>query len=232
MSEPRAAWISRGELGREARRRPVVDRAEGDAFVVDGGDRVAEREDLVAARVGQDRAVPAHEAMEPAELGDQLVAGPEEEVVGVAENDVRADRPHLVGVERLDRRLRPDRHEGRGRNVAVRRAEDAGARGPVGGDDLKAHGARIGIRGPGARASRRSVVTRGRSRASAKATKTASLTVIAGCSSHARSNSATCGYLSSGNRVIRAIRPRPSSAVIRSRSTRSRTTERTSTSIR
>ncbi len=114
----------RGELGREARRRAVVDRAEGDAFVVDRGDRVAQREDLVAARIGQDRAVPAHEAVEPAELGDQLVAGPEEEVVGVAEDDVRAERPHLVGVERLDRRLRPDRHERRRRDVAVRGAED------------------------------------------------------------------------------------------------------------
>ena len=48
-----------GELGREARARAVVDAAERDAVVVDARDRVAQREDLEAARVGQDRRRPS-----------------------------------------------------------------------------------------------------------------------------------------------------------------------------
>ena len=53
------------ELGREARRRAVVDRSERDPVVVDLEQRVPEREDLEAARVGQDRPVPAREPCSP-----------------------------------------------------------------------------------------------------------------------------------------------------------------------
>ena len=75
--------------------------------------------------------------MQPAELGDHVVARAEVQVVGVAEDDLRADRAQLVRVEALDRSLRPDRHE-RGRpHVAVGGAEDPGARGAVGGGDLE-----------------------------------------------------------------------------------------------
>ena len=92
MSLPRLRWISAASSGREARRGAVVDAAERDAVVVDREHRVAQREDLEAARVGQDRPVPAHEPVQPAELGDQLVAGPEVQVVGVAEHDLRPER--------------------------------------------------------------------------------------------------------------------------------------------
>ena len=88
-------------LGREARLAAVVDGAEGDAVVVDARDRVAQREDLEAARVGEDRPVPGHEAVQPAELGDQLVAGPEVQVVRVAEHDLRARARELARVEPL-----------------------------------------------------------------------------------------------------------------------------------
>ena len=97
MSEPSCAWIARRELGREALEVAVVDRAEGDALVVARDDRVAEREDLEAAGVGQDRPVPGHEAVQAAELGDQVRAGPEVQVVGVARagsrRRARAARP-------------------------------------------------------------------------------------------------------------------------------------------
>ncbi len=42
-----------------------------------------------SVRIGS---VPAHEAVQPAELGDQRVAGPEVQVVGVAEHDLRTER--------------------------------------------------------------------------------------------------------------------------------------------
>ena len=92
MSLPRLPLDLDGELGREPGRGAVVDVAERDAVVVDRGERVAQREDLEAAGVGQDRPVPAHEAVQAAELGDQLVAGPEVQVVGVAEQDLRPER--------------------------------------------------------------------------------------------------------------------------------------------
>ena len=52
---------------------------------------VGELKDLEAAAVGEDRAVPAHEAVQAAQFGDQLVAGPQGEVIGVAEDDLGAD---------------------------------------------------------------------------------------------------------------------------------------------
>src|SRR6185369_9519201 len=53
----------RRALRRDAARGAVVHVAERDAVVVDREQRVAEREDLEAARVGEDRPVPAHEAV-------------------------------------------------------------------------------------------------------------------------------------------------------------------------
>jgi hypothetical protein len=65
--------------------------------------------------------------MQAAELRDQLVAGPKVQVVGVAEQDRRAELSHLVGIERLHGRLRPDRHERRRRDGAVGRSQLARA---------------------------------------------------------------------------------------------------------
>jgi hypothetical protein len=61
--------------------------------------------------------------VEPAELLDHLLARPEVEVVGVAEDDVRTQLAHLVRMQALDRRLRPDRHERGSGDLAVRRAQ-------------------------------------------------------------------------------------------------------------
>ena len=114
-------------LGREALRRAVVDRAERDAVVVDREQGVAQREHLEAARVGEDRAVPAHEAVQAAELAHDLLARPQVQVVGVAEHDLRAEARELERVERLDRALRADGHEDRRADRAVRRLERGGA---------------------------------------------------------------------------------------------------------
>ena len=61
-------------LGRQPMRRPVDVAPERDAVVVDHAE-VAERDDLEPAGVGEDRPVPAHEPMQPAEAGDPLMAG-------------------------------------------------------------------------------------------------------------------------------------------------------------
>jgi hypothetical protein len=63
---------------------------EFDAIVVDGA-HVAEGHDLEASGVGEDGSFPVHEVMESTEFFDEVCAGPEGEVVGVAENLFEAD---------------------------------------------------------------------------------------------------------------------------------------------
>src|SRR6266511_5425311 len=61
-----------------------------DAVLVDFA-KALEGEDLKAARVGKQRPLPRHELVEPAELLDDVFAGPDVEVIGVGEHDLRAD---------------------------------------------------------------------------------------------------------------------------------------------
>ena len=68
MSLPRFAWMRAASSGVKRDARCRRRRAERDAVVVDLRDRVAQREDLEAARVGEDRPVPGHEAVQPAEV--------------------------------------------------------------------------------------------------------------------------------------------------------------------
>jgi hypothetical protein len=68
------------------------------------------------------------------------------QVVRVAEDDLRADRAHLVGVQRLHGRLGAHRHEDGRADLAVRGREHAGARGAVGGRQLEHQ--RISIASP------------------------------------------------------------------------------------
>ena len=64
---------------------------------------------------------------------DQLVAGPQEEVIGVAENDL-GTAVDEVAVERgFHRPLRANGHERRGLNDSVRRLELAQSRRAIGG---------------------------------------------------------------------------------------------------
>ncbi len=104
--------------------------------------------DLEAARVRQDRLLPAHKRMQPAELGDALRAGPQHEMVGVAEQDIRARVPHLLRIKRLHRRHRADRHE-RGRADEAARCHDlAAACQPVLGERAIVERLRIRHAGP------------------------------------------------------------------------------------
>ena len=101
MSEPRLRWIRAAISGEKRAGGAVVDGAEGDAVVADVEQRVAKREDLEAAGVGQDRPVPARERVQAAQLRDQLVARAEMEVIGVAEDDLCADGARASSGSRL-----------------------------------------------------------------------------------------------------------------------------------
>ena len=111
-----------GAFGRQEVRRAVDVRAELDALLLHLA-QVGEREDLIAAAVGEDRMRPAHEAVQAAEAMHPLGRGPQHQVVGVAEDDVGSCRPHLVEIERLHRAGRAHRHEGGRCDVAARGRE-------------------------------------------------------------------------------------------------------------
>ena len=58
--------------------------------------QLGEAHHLEAARVGQDRPLPVHEAVQPAEPRHPLGAGPQHQVVGVAEQHVGAGRARTL----------------------------------------------------------------------------------------------------------------------------------------
>jgi len=125
-------------LGGEEPLGAVQRRAEPDALVGERAMR-GERVDLEAAAVGEDRPVPSDEAVEPAQLTDHRVAGAEPEVEGVAEEDRRAGGAERVHRHRAHGAVGPDRHEGRGLDLPVRRLELARAGAPVAGDEAEGH---------------------------------------------------------------------------------------------
>ena len=160
MSEPSAAWTSIEVSGPMNFARAVEVGAERHALLLDREDRagalaaarlgraaldlvrdgaVAHREDLEAAGVGDDRAVPALEAVQAAELADQLVAGREEQVERVPEHHVVAEVGGLADLERLDDGLGGERDERRRADLAVGEPQraGAGARARVAGADLQ-----------------------------------------------------------------------------------------------
>ena len=143
MSDPRRRWISATPSGSEACVGSVVHGAERHPVVVERRDRVPEREHLEAAGVREDRSAPPREGVHATEFLDEFLAGPEMEVVRVREHDVGAQRAHLVGVERLDRPLRPDGHERRCPDLAARRGEHAGTGRAVGRFDAEPHSTTI-----------------------------------------------------------------------------------------
>ena len=86
-----------------------------------------ERKDLIAAAVGQDRAIPPHERVQPTELFHAVDARRLQQVVGIGQDDSRASRSHIRRRQRLDGPARAHGHERRRLHRAVRRLELADA---------------------------------------------------------------------------------------------------------
>ena len=124
--------------------------------------RSAQAEHLEAARVGEDRARPAHEAVQPAERRDPLRARAQHQVIGVAEDDPRAQPLELGGRQRLDGGLRADRHEHRRLDHAVRGLR-AARRAPAAADAHHLGSAHV-VRDPGSASRRRSCRSGSRAR--------------------------------------------------------------------
>ena len=101
-----------------------------------------ETEDLIAAAVGQDRTRPAHEAVQSTATSDEVVTGPEKEVIGVAEDDGGADIFEIAQRHRLDRALRADRHEHGRVDRAMRGGQDSTPGAPIPMSESKGEGKR------------------------------------------------------------------------------------------
>ena len=113
-------------LGGEEPAAPVEVRLEARALLGDLS-VLGEAVDLESAGVREQRPVPGHEPVQPSERANELLPRAEHQVVGVREDDLRAQRLEIVLPHRLDRRLRAHRHEERGLHRAVRGVQAAAA---------------------------------------------------------------------------------------------------------
>ena len=100
-------------LGAQVMERAVDVAAEGDPLLGELPE-LGQAHHLEAARIGQDRPLPVHEAVQPAEPRHPLGPRPQHQMIGVAEQDVGAGGADALGQHRLDRAGGADRHEGGG----------------------------------------------------------------------------------------------------------------------
>ena len=97
-------------LGSERVKAAVEMGAKRNSLVADLA-QLREAVDLESAGVSEHGPGPADEAMQAAEVANGFMAGPQVEVIGVAENDLRAERLENLLRNRLDRARRSDGHE-------------------------------------------------------------------------------------------------------------------------
>ncbi len=93
---------------------------------------VGQAEDLIAARIGEERAIPAHKGVQPAKALNQLVARPQIEMIGVGQHQLCAAFMEVARLQGLDVGLGAHRGKGRHRNGAVGRVKGAQPRQAVG----------------------------------------------------------------------------------------------------
>jgi len=102
-------------------------RLEGNAFFGDAAE-VGEAEDLEASGIGEYGARPGHEFVKTAQFADEFVAGSEEEMVSVSQNDGGFEIfPKIPLREAFYGGLGSDGHERGGGDVAVWGVKNAGA---------------------------------------------------------------------------------------------------------
>ena len=90
---------------------------------------VGERKDLESAGVREDGSFPSLEGMQSSGATEDVRTGPEEEMVGVTENDLRLDVVlEFLALHTLDGTYGTDRHEDGGEDISVVGMDDPGAR--------------------------------------------------------------------------------------------------------
>ncbi|MNV85483.1 hypothetical protein D3C71_1794470 [compost metagenome] len=110
---------------------------EGHALLVQLA-QAGKRHDLKTAAVGEDRMWPADQLMQAAKPCHAFRAGPQHQVIGIAENDIGPELAHLIEIHGLDSTDSANRHEGRCADDAARH-----------GDFAKAGAAARGFQGKG-----------------------------------------------------------------------------------
>ena len=83
---------------------------------------------LKTAAVGQDRVRPRHEAMQPARLTNQFVAGTQIEMIGISQQDLHAQRFEFILRHALHRAAGADGHENGRLDYAVRSVQQSRTR--------------------------------------------------------------------------------------------------------
>ena len=114
-------------FGREQVVGPVNVAFEAGAILVHGA-FARKGKNLEAAGVGQHGPVPVHEAVDAAEFFKHRRTGPKKQVIGVGEEDAGAGGLESLDGLGLHGRLRANRHEDRGLNLAVKCPEGRRAR--------------------------------------------------------------------------------------------------------
>ena len=111
-SLPKSSWMATARSGEMATRRPsTCERKTASCSVTSM--QMGQAEQLEAAAVGQDRSVPTHEAVQSAEGGDDLFAGPQCEMIGIAQDHFRPGSADLFDLQSLHAGLGGHGHEGR-----------------------------------------------------------------------------------------------------------------------
>src|ERR1700720_4191134 len=90
--------------------------------------QLRQRKNLVAATVGENRTVPVHEPVQPAEMFDYINSRPNKQVIGVSENNLRLQFAQLERTHRFHASLGTDRNERGSVDYAMRRHQPAAAR--------------------------------------------------------------------------------------------------------
>ena len=93
---------------------------------------VRQAEHLIAAAIGEDRLVLADELVQTAAPGDELITGPQHQVIGVPKDDLGVNFLKMVRRESLDGALGSDRHEDRRLDGTVSGLKSPPPRGPIG----------------------------------------------------------------------------------------------------
>ena len=123
-------------LGRQLDRGAVEMGAKGDAGVLHLA-QLCKGHDLKPAEIGEDGMRPIHELVQATERRNAFRAGPQHEVVGVAEHDVGTARTQSLRRHALHRRLRADRHERGRRHHAVGGGDLAASRSTIASEEAK-----------------------------------------------------------------------------------------------
>ncbi len=98
-----------------------------------------EAEHLVTAGVGQDRALPVHQPVQAAVRPHDLGPGPQHQVKGVAEDDLRAAGDEFLGRHALDRAVGSYGHERRCLDGAAREVQPGASRAAICREMLELH---------------------------------------------------------------------------------------------